>query len=131
MNEAIITAARRLLFTLDVASQITGIPRRLILALVALNPRQANGVELYALRAVVRAFKTEDGARLLRKLHQNQLEMYRNCRVSWRDDLETLRTAEGAIVEIRGRRAEITLRDGFRILRALADPDLKFSGTPV
>ena len=131
MNDAIIAAAGRRLFTLDVAAQITGIPQRLIGTLVAPHPREANGVQLYALRAIVRAFKDESGARLLRKLHQNQLQLFRDCSVAWRDNLGTLRTAEGGVVEIRGRRAEITLRDGYRVIRSLADPDLKFSGTAV
>ena len=130
MNKAIIAAARRQLFTLDVASQIAGIPPRLIAVLVAPR-REVNEVALYSLRAIEEAFSSESGARLLRKLHQNQLRLYRDCQVRWRDDLGTLRTAEGAIVEIRGKRAEITLSDGYRIIRSLAESDLSFSGTAV
>lgn len=130
LNDLIIRAARRQLYTLDVVSQIVGVPRRLVASLVV-PVGKVNDADVYRLKKVVSAFKTEQGARLLRKLHQNQLRLFRDCSVIWRDDLGTLRTAEGAVVEIRGSRAEITLRDGFRVIRALANPDLQFSGTAV
>lgn len=128
MNASIIAAARRQHYSLDVASQIVGIPARLIAALV--EPcREVDDVALYALRSVVDAFRTDPGARLVRKLHQNQLKLYRDCQVSFRDALGSLRRAEGAVVELRGRRAEITLREGYRVIVAAADPDFRFSGT--
>jgi hypothetical protein len=130
MNEAIIAAARRQFFTLDVASQIVGVPPRLIDALVSAH-HDVDGVAVYRLRHVVAAFRTEAGVRLLRKLHQNQLQLYRNCEASWRDDLGTVRRANGAIVEIRGRRIEITLADGYRTTCRLADPEVAFAGTRV
>jgi len=103
-----------------VTSQLTGVPQRLIVALVT-SCRQVNEAELYKLGEVVAAFSTESGQRLLRKLHQNQLHLYANCRVTWRDDLGTLHTAEDAYVEIRGKRAEVTLRSGYRTIVALTD----------
>jgi len=130
LNDLIIRAARRQLFTLDVVSQIVGVPGRLISSIVV-PVGKVNDVDVYRLGKVVSAFNTEQGARLLRKLHQNQLEFYVDCTVVWRDSLGTLHTAQGAVVEIRGWRVEVTLRDGFRVIRSRADPDLKFSGTPV
>jgi hypothetical protein len=129
MNHDAIAAAREWMFTLDVASQIAGIPRRLILALV--SPQRRGDTDYYALSDIEAAFTAGAGARLLRKLRQNQLHLYRDCAVSWRDGLGTLRSATGALVEIRGRRAEITLAGGYRFVRPLSDPDLHFEGTPV
>lgn len=128
LNERIIRAARRQLFTLDVVSQIVGVPQRLISAIVV-PVGTVNDAEVYRLKKVVCAFKTEQGVRLLRKLHQNQLEFYHDCTVAWRDGLGTLHSAQGAVVEMRGSRVEVTLRDGYRVIRSRADPDLKFSGT--
>lgn len=128
LNELIIRAARRQLFTLDVVSQIVGVPRRLIAAIVV-PVAKVNEADVYRLKKVVSALKTEQGVRLLRKLHQNQLEFYHDCTVAWRDNLGTLHTAHGAVVEIRGSRVEMTLRDGYRVIRSRADPDLKFCGT--
>ena len=130
MNAAIIAAARRHQYTLDVASQIVGIPGRLIAAIVA-PCHEVDEVPLYSMRNIVRAFRTDPGLRLIRKLHQNQLKLYRDCAVSWRDDLGVVHAAEGAVVELRGRRAEITLRDGARIIQSRAEPAFSFSGTAV
>jgi hypothetical protein len=129
MNHNAIAAAHELMFTLDVASQIAGIPPRLILALV--SPQLRGDTDYYALSDIEQAFRTEAGTRLLRKLRQNQLHLYRDCAVSWRDGFGTMRSATGALVEIRGRRAEITLPGGYRFVRSLSDPDLHFEGTPV
>jgi hypothetical protein len=118
------------LYTLDVISQIVGIPRRLIATLVA--PREVvAAVALYSLREVRIAFSSEAGVRLLRKLQQNQLELYRHCQVTWRDPFGVIHTAGDAVVERRGKRAEITLSNGYRFCQMLADPDFHFTGSRV
>jgi hypothetical protein len=130
LNFPIISAAHRNLYTLGVASQICGIPARLIATLV--KPQsEAGGMELFSLDDIVNAFTSEAGARLLRKLRQDQLELYRQCRVTWRDEFGLIRTVEDAWVEIRGKRAEITLPDGYRFVREIADSDFGFKGTRV
>src|SRR5713101_3326159 len=127
LNKPIIAAARKQQYTLDVAGQIAGIPPRLIITVVAPS-REIDGVDLYKLSDIVAAFSSESGERLLRKLHQNQLHLYANCRVTWRDDLGVVHTVEDAYVEIRGKRAEVTLRNGRRTIHSLADSSFRFEG---
>ena len=55
LNDLIIRAARRQLFTLDVVSQIVGVPGRLISSIVV-PVGKVNDVDVYRLKKVVSAF---------------------------------------------------------------------------
>jgi hypothetical protein len=130
LNTPIISAAWQHRYTLDVVSQITGIPPRLILATIKPVDTQDHA-ELYALAEVCAFFSLEAGARLIRKLRQNQLCIYRNCTVHWKDLDGISKTSTGVFVEIRGHRAEVTLSDGHRFIRKLDDPHFTFDGIRV
>jgi hypothetical protein len=130
LNNPIISAAWQHRYTLDVVAQITGIPPRLILAIIKPVDTQDNA-ELYALAEVCAYFSMESGARLIRKLRQNQLCIYRNCLVGWKDGDGIAKSATDAFVEIRGHRAEVTLPDGHRFTRKLNDPNFAFNGIRV
>jgi hypothetical protein len=128
LNQRIITAARQGQFPLDVMAQITGVPARLIAASV--KPSR-HGNDLYSLKRVVLFFESESGQRLLRKLHQNQLEIYRDCHATWRDEFGTPRLAENCLVEVRGKRLEITLNNGHRVIQRADNPATGFNGTKI
>ena len=128
LNQPIITAARKGQFTLDVMAQITGVPARLIAASV--KPGRHDN-DLYSLKRVVLFFESESGQRLLRKLHQNQLEIYRDCHATWRDEFGTPRLAENCLVEVRGKRLEITLNNGHRVIQRADNPATGFNGTKI
>ncbi len=128
LNQPIITAARKGQFTLDVMAQITGVPTRLIAATV--KPSR-HGNDLYSLKRVVLFFESESGQRLLRKLHQDQLEIYRDCRATWRDEFGTQREVEPCLVEVHGKRLEITLNNGHRVIQRADNPATGFKGAKI
>lgn len=130
LNLQIIRAAFQDNYVLDVVSQITGVPMRLIQATI--KPKgQVDGEDLYDLKAVMKFFMSAKGKRLLRKLRQNQLEIYRSCAVTFRDKDGFLRQENGCFVEIRGKWAEVTLPNGHRFSNLIESQDFNFKGIRV